>query len=52
MRVLSPCPVCNGALTEHDVTCDMHIDGYAACGNAFPTYWIPEVEYEPIESDQ
>lgn len=49
MTILSPCPVCDGALTASDVECDMHLSG---CGNSFPTAWTPEVEYEPFESDE
>lgn len=46
LRVISRCPSCDGALTEHDVTCDMHIDGAGACGNSFGTDFIPEVDYD------
>jgi hypothetical protein len=43
MTVISRCPSCDGALLESDVVCDMHISG---CGCAFPTAWIPEVDYD------
>ena len=43
MTIVSRCPSCDGALQETDVLCDMHLTG---CGNAFPTAWNPEVEYD------
>jgi hypothetical protein len=35
------CPTCNGTLTEKDAELDMHLAGYGACGNSFPTSFYP-----------
>ena len=45
------CPVCDGELTEKDAELDMHLVGYAACGNSFPTAFQPYEDSDFIDRD-